>query len=289
MINEPTACWFSFSILVQVHVKRLSANVIWSVYLPLWLSGLISLTTIFVGYGDGLVSAFGDRASIAVTLMLTVVAWETPASLRTIKRVQNLKTWTFFLVTIVIIKDVVFTMYWWHTLYWKSEDIADKKPVGASQTNLRFLYSLSSRLSHSFSRHSLDTTADTIHKQEGAFLRSFVEDGSSMSEWRRLWRADAFVTMGLLVGWIGYFQYLIVGVRYNGKLGPLRTLKWIWRKVARAEERWEKDEEVLRILRHARKFGLQSNDPQQHRMVKQPRELKEFITDIAATNLHNVR
>ena len=127
-------------------MKRLAANVVWSVYLPLWLSGLISLTTIFVGYGDGLVSAFGDRASIAVTLMLTVVAWETPENLRTIKRVQNLKTWTFFLVTIVIIKDVVFTMYWWHTLYWKSEDIAGEEPVRPSRT---LLLSLNTHLSYS--------------------------------------------------------------------------------------------------------------------------------------------
>jgi hypothetical protein len=190
----------------------------------------VSLTTIFVGYGDGLVSGFGDRASIAVTLMLTVVAWETPEQLRSIRRVQNVKTATFFLITLVIIKDVFFTAYWWKELYWHSGQIAEEKPEGWSSV---------------FNGNNWGSDL---------LLQGSTID-ARMLKWRRLWRTDAVTTVLLLVIWMSYFGYLTFGVRFYGKLGPRRAILWVYRKLAKAEDRWEKEMAEKRMQRNRSKFG----------------------------------
>jgi hypothetical protein len=71
-VHELEHRWASPVMAVRVHVHRKSNYVLQYIYLPLFLMTFVSLNTILVGYGMELVSAFGDRCSITLTLLLTV-------------------------------------------------------------------------------------------------------------------------------------------------------------------------------------------------------------------------
>jgi len=59
-----------------------------------------------VGYGMDLVSAFGDRCSITLTLLLTIVATELPDHIKEVEQVAYLKGWSFNFVVAIILKDI---------------------------------------------------------------------------------------------------------------------------------------------------------------------------------------
>eukprot|EP00615_Pteridomonas_danica_P011835 CAMPEP_0114354972 /NCGR_PEP_ID=MMETSP0101-20121206/19864_1 /TAXON_ID=38822 ORGANISM="Pteridomonas danica, Strain PT" /NCGR_SAMPLE_ID=MMETSP0101 /ASSEMBLY_ACC=CAM_ASM_000211 /LENGTH=1110 /DNA_ID=CAMNT_0001496675 /DNA_START=73 /DNA_END=3402 /DNA_ORIENTATION=- len=127
-VHELTHRWASPLMSIRVHVHRKSNYVLQYIYLPLFLMTFVSLNTILVGYGMDLVSAFGDRCSITLTLLLTVVATELPEHLKEVAQVKDLKGWAFQFIVLIICKDIVATVVWWPTTYWHSQDIAVNDP-----------------------------------------------------------------------------------------------------------------------------------------------------------------
>jgi hypothetical protein len=77
-VHELRHRWATPIMTIEVQVFRKWQSVLNYVYTPMLLMTLVSLTTILVGYGMDLVSAFGDRSSITLTLLLTVSQESTP-------------------------------------------------------------------------------------------------------------------------------------------------------------------------------------------------------------------
>jgi hypothetical protein len=127
-VHELTHRWARPVLKIKVHVRRKTAYVINYVYLPLFFMTFISLTTILVGYGMELVSAFGDRCSITLTLLLTIVAMELPDTLKEVNQVKEVKKWAFEFIVCVILKDILAVCVYWVKLYYLTGDIASYKP-----------------------------------------------------------------------------------------------------------------------------------------------------------------
>ena len=127
-VSEQSHRWTRNTMSIKIYVRRKTQTVFTYVYQPMFLMTFVSMTTILTGFGMDLQSSFGDRASITLTLLLTVVATELPEHLKEVPQVKWIKKWAFNFIVCVILKDVVFISLWWATTYWNSQDIAVTNP-----------------------------------------------------------------------------------------------------------------------------------------------------------------
>ena len=133
-VTEQSHRWTRNTMSIKIFVRRKTQTVFTYIYQPMFLMSFVSMTTILTGFGMDLQSSFGDRASITLTLLLTVVATELPEHLKEVPQVKWIKKWAFNFIVCVILKDVIFIFLWWATTYWNSQDIATSNPWKQEET-----------------------------------------------------------------------------------------------------------------------------------------------------------
>jgi hypothetical protein len=190
-VHELQHRWATPVMAIRVHVHRKSTYVLQYIYLPLFLMTFVSLNTILVGYGMDLVSAFGDRCSITLTLLLTVVATELPEHLKEVAQVKDLKGWAFRFIVFIIFKDICATCAWWPTTYWHSQDIAIHNPWVNKEGEESRMSAAGSRMTNGF------------------------YSGEEFPWWHRIWLTDAVCTVLCLFVWGHQFLKLCFWPRAN--------------------------------------------------------------------------
>jgi len=178
-VTEHSHRWAKNSMSIKVHVQRKTQTVLTHVYQPLFLMTFVSITTILTGFGMDLQSSFGDRASITLTLLLTIVATELPEHLKEVPQVNWLKGWAFNFVCCVILKDVAFILLWWATTYWNSQDIAISDPW----------------------KHKAVTDAGAGNVDDNTEETSIFFSSYEFPWYHRIWFLDGTTTVGFAVFW----------------------------------------------------------------------------------------